>query len=85
MSNPVNVGPGGTVDLDHLFTYHPPTPDQIEVYQRLREAGKDLAVLIGDLVPSSPERSTAIAKVRESVMWANAGIACARPTERTPE
>lgn len=76
MSTLVNTGPGGTLDLDNVFTYHAPTEEQIADYRKIRETGHDLAAIIAVLCPPCPERSTALAKVREAVMWANAGIAC---------
>ena len=63
-------------DLDNLFTHHPPFDDQVERYEELRASAKDFATDIMARVPSSPERSTALRKIREAVMWANAGIAC---------
>ncbi len=64
------------VDLDNLFSYHPPTAKQVESYTKLRDAGRLLAEAILDFAPNTSERDKAIAKVRESVMWANAAIAC---------
>jgi len=61
--------------VETLFTYHPPTPDQIEDYQAIREEAKKLAVVILATVPAGPDRTAAIRKVREAVMTANAGIA----------
>jgi hypothetical protein len=72
----MNVGPGGSVDLAHVFTYHPPHGDQAQRYQAIRNVGLTLATQIEKLCPPSTERSTALARVRESVMWANAAIAC---------
>jgi hypothetical protein len=63
-------------DLDNLFTHHPPVGDQVERYETLRDKAKEFAALVVELVPNSPERSTAITKIREAVMFANAGIAC---------
>lgn len=77
----INVGPGGSLDLDHLFTYHPPFGDQVKRYQLIREDGRLMAETIAGAAPASPERSTALAKVREAVFWANAAIAC---NERRP-
>ena len=77
--NRVFVGPGGQLDLDNAFTYHPPKPDQIARYGALRGSGRTLAEKIAEFCPPSPERSTAIAKVREAIMWANASIACNEP------
>lgn len=78
----VNVGPGGSLDLDNVFTYHPPTASQVDRYTDLRSTGRLLAASIDAHCPPSPERSTAIAKVREAVMWANAAIACNEPPTR---
>lgn len=80
----VNSGPGGNLDLDNVFTYHAPFGDQVIRYAALRNAGWELARLIASC-PPSPERSTAIAKVREAVMWANASIACHEKDPGLPE
>jgi hypothetical protein len=65
------------IDLENVFTYHPPTgPEQIATYQRVRDGGKALAQLIDASAPDGPEKTLAIRKVQEAVMWANAGIAC---------
>ena len=61
--------------IDNNFTYHPPTPDQIERYPELRAAGKALCETICKLAPDSRERSVAMTKLEEVVMWANAAIA----------
>lgn len=62
-------------DLEKNFTYHKPGPDQPERYTRLRAKAKEFAALVIELVPDSRERSIALTKIEESVMWANAGIA----------
>jgi hypothetical protein len=63
-------------DLNNWFTYHPPTQDQVERYQLLREAGKALAASILHCTSPGADQSAAIRKVREAVMTANAAIAC---------
>lgn len=66
-----------SIDLENVFTYHPPSgPEQVATYQQIREGGKYLAKLIDDNVPDGPEKTLSIRKIQESVMWANAGIAC---------
>lgn len=70
-----DTGPAAD-DLGNWFTYHPPRPEQISLYETLRDAGRVMAEHITDCAPPSRERSTALAKVREAVMWANAAIAC---------
>lgn len=67
------------IDLDNAFTYHPPRNDaDVADHQAVREAGKALAVTVDRLCPDGPEKSLAIRKVQEAVMWANAGLACGR-------
>lgn len=62
--------------LDNSFTYHPPKPDQIPRYEALRNKARELAIEFMELVPTSREKSLAITKLEEAVMWANKGIAC---------
>lgn len=63
-------------NLDNWFTHHPPTAEQVEAYEKLRNAGYSLAAAIVDLTPPSSDQTAAIRKVREAVMTANAAIAC---------
>ena len=63
-------------NLDNWFTHHPPRPDQVQRYEEIRAAGKVYAQLICALTPAGAERDKAIEHLRESVMWANASIAC---------
>lgn len=61
-------------ELKHNFTYHAPTPKKQEVYALLREMGLEFAIAINRL-PESREKSLALTKLEECVMWANASIA----------
>ena len=61
--------------IDHVFSYHPPTPEQIPKYEALRQAAKDFASVIDRQVPECADKSAALRKVREAVMTANAAIA----------
>lgn len=63
-------------DLQNWFTYHTPTGDQLPRYDNLRNAALAFAKVILENTPSSADQSTAIRKVREAVMTANASIAC---------
>lgn len=63
------------LDVDHVFTYHAPSPDQLEHYTAIRDAAKRLARTILEHTPSSADQSAAIRHVREAVMTANAAIA----------
>jgi hypothetical protein len=62
-------------NLDEAFKHHPPTPEQIERYARIRAAAKTFAGVLLENCPSSADRSTALRKVREAMMDANASIA----------
>lgn len=64
------------IDIENLFSYHPPQGDQAERYEALREQGRQLAEKILELTPASADQSAAIRKVREAIMTANAAIAC---------
>ena len=62
-------------DIDNRFTHHAPKPGQPEIYQDIRTLAKELALEIDEVVPEGREKSLAITKLEEVVMWANAGIA----------
>jgi hypothetical protein len=62
-------------DLDEIFKYHAPSPEQIEQYAEVRAAAKHFAQVVLAQVPASPDQTTAIRKIREAVMTANAAIA----------
>lgn len=65
-----------SVQLKSIFSYHAPHSDQAQRYEKLRAGGLQLATLINDLTPESPEKTLAIRRVQEAVMYANAAIAC---------
>lgn len=62
--------------IENSFTYHAPVGTQQQRYEKLREAAKELALLILEDTPSSREQSLAITKLEEAIMWANKAIAC---------
>lgn len=61
--------------IENNFSYHNLKDRQPEKYTTLREKAKELAYLIEELTPNSREKSLAMTKLEESVMWANASIA----------
>ena len=63
-------------DIARFFTYHAPNPDNIKTYKDIRQYGFNFASYLLDNVPHSDERTLALEKLREVVMWANAAIAC---------
>jgi len=68
------MGPGQQ-QIEHNFKYHAPRQGQPEKYEYLRNQAKDLALAFLNQCPESRERSLAITKLEEAVMWANASIA----------
>jgi len=62
-------------DLENRFTYHKPNATQANLYTVLRSSALKLAELIDEAVPEGREKSLALTKLEETVMWANAGIA----------
>ena len=65
-------------DLNRWFTYHIPSAGQAANYGALRSAAKAFAYTILAETPSGPDQTTAIRKLRECVMTANAAIACSK-------
>lgn len=65
--------------IDHQFTHHPPRTDvDVQVHETLRAGARDLAHEWNDLLPDSEEKTEAMRRLREAVMWANAALAVAR-------
>lgn len=61
--------------IENNFKYHTPTEDKVHYYNELREQTKRTAELIDLRCPNSREKSLALTKLEEAVMWANASIA----------
>lgn len=62
-------------DLNVIFEYHAPKEGQPQKYEELRRSAKTFAGYIIKDCPESRERSLALTKIEEAVMWANASIA----------
>lgn len=64
-------------ELARRFAFHPTGDDQVRAarHERIRAAGRALAELLVDLVPDCRERSIAVERLEEAVMWGNAGLA----------
>lgn len=63
-------------DLDRRFVHHPPKDGTVALaHSEIRDSCRRLADHIDSWTPDSREKSTAIAKVEEAMMWANAAIA----------
>lgn len=62
-------------DIEGRFTYHPPKGDQPERYRMIRDKAKELALLIAECCPTSPDATKALNHLDLAVMLANASIA----------
>ncbi len=69
--------------IKHNFSYHAPSPDKSDTHEILRENGYKLSLLIQEYCPEGREKSLAITKIEEAIMWANAAVA--RDTENAPK
>lgn len=63
-----------SLDLERRFTYHKPTEEKAAKFPIIRDKAKELAYILEDLCPNGREKSLALTKLEEAVMWANAGI-----------
>jgi hypothetical protein len=62
-------------DIEKRFTYHSPKGDQPERYIAVRNAAKNLAMVLIENVPAGRERSAALTQLELATFMANAGIA----------
>jgi hypothetical protein len=62
-------------DIEDIFIYHPPSPEQVPKYEAIRGAAKAFAKIMVANTPSSSDQTTAIRLLRQVVMTANAAIA----------
>lgn len=62
-------------DLENNFTHHKPFGSQPDRCITIRAYGKIVANHILENCPDSRERSIALTKIEEGIMWANASIA----------
>lgn len=62
-------------DIDNRFTYHSPDNDAGMKHSTVRNACKDMADLLNSVLPEGREKSLAITKLEEVMMWSNAAIA----------
>lgn len=61
--------------IENNFKYHAPKPNQIPRYEIIRNLAREFALQLNAYCPESREKSLAITKLEECVMWANAAIA----------
>ena len=62
-------------DINNRFSYHAPDEDAITAHEHIRFDAKIYADTINRYCPDGREKSIALTKLEEAVMWANASIA----------
>lgn len=62
-------------DINNRFSYHAPDEDAIISHEHIRFDAKIYADTINRYCPDCREKSLALTKLEEAVMWANAAIA----------
>ena len=78
-------GPHPSFDRERAFTYHAPHGTQAMRFDYLRQWAHRFADSVEAFCPASPERTLALRKIQEAVMWANASIAINEAEEQPPE
>jgi hypothetical protein len=63
------------MDINNIFTYHSPTPEQLPKYEAIRAKAKELGQVIVDNTPVCADQAASVRLLREAVMTANAAIA----------
>ena len=65
-----------TADLEHRFAFHPATTEEKrDEHTSMRQACLRAAQTIDETAPDGREKSLAITKLEEAMMWANAAVA----------
>lgn len=67
--------PVDVANVENVFSYHKPEPDDLVKYESLRSAAREFAKVIIDNTPKCADQQAALRHVREAVMTANASIA----------
>lgn len=64
------------LDLESIFSHHAPKDDgTVHRHETVRNAIKSAAVGVMNTCPDSPEKTLAIRKLQEAMMYANSAIA----------
>jgi hypothetical protein len=68
-------------EIDRRLDYHPPTPEQVPIYEAMRPEFKRLVEFVVETTPPGREQSVAITFIEDAQMWANKAIACAKASD----
>lgn len=72
------------IDIENRFSYHKVDAASVEKLAKVREILKEAAMEFARIVPFGREQSSAITKLEEAMMWANAGISRLHPVDKQP-
>jgi hypothetical protein len=62
--------------IEDIFSHHPPkNNDVVMLHEQVRLDLKDIAHSFNRFLPESPEKTLAIRKLQEAMMYANSAIA----------
>lgn len=64
-----------TKKFNRDFTYHQPTDEDVVCYEKIRNSGREFAMLLNALCPEGKELDKAFEKVEEAIFWSIASIA----------
>lgn len=66
--------------LDNWFAHHAPGNEAVaNAHERIRQAARDFAAVVEEVVPACPDRTVAYRSIRTAMHDANAAIACNHP------
>jgi hypothetical protein len=85
----VTARPEEHADLENRLQHHPPQSEAVaELHTAVRQGCLNLGHWLLDTLPAGRHRSLALTSLQETMMWANAAVACdqvilgVRPTDR---
>ncbi|MGW0245070.1 Acb2/Tad1 domain-containing protein [Nocardia goodfellowii] len=62
-------------DIEHRFTYHPPSPEKVSLHEEVRKILGSIAISLDVYLPPGRESALVQTKLEEAMFWANASIA----------
>lgn len=72
--------PSNVATAEHLFSYKPPTPEQVPIYEAINAVFLEAAKKLAGLMPEGADAVVALRKLAEARMATNAAVALAPPT-----
>lgn len=61
--------------LEDIFSYHAPTPDQLPKYEAVNKAFLECAKVVNEIAPDGAGKTVAIRKLSDARMACNASVA----------